>query len=117
MRTRNISGTSSWNKKSHYATLELSPTATLKDIKNAFIRLSKQCHPDLLPEDHSKEDTARFQLVVEAYEVLSDPNRRKEYDATLGLSRKLPFKRPKSSTTQEYDEKGKNYKLKAENRI
>jgi curved DNA-binding protein CbpA len=109
MITRNISGPSSWKlKRSHYATLELTPTASLKDIKNAFIQLSKQCHPDLLPEDHSKQDAERFQMVVEAYEVLSDPHRRKEYDATLGMSRKLPFRRPKTSNTQEYDEKGKN---------
>ena len=104
---RHISGPSSWKqKRSHYVTLELSPTATTKDIKEAFIRLSKKYHPDLNPDGQTSKDKERFQLVVEAYEVLGDPTRKKEYDASLGLSRKLPFRQATVSNQSEYDEAG-----------
>ena len=92
----------------HYVILEVSPTATSKDIKDAFIRLSKKYHPDLNPDGQSKEETERFQMVVEAYEVLGDPIRKKEYDASLGLSRRLPFRRSKVPGESEYDEAGMN---------
>ena len=105
---RHISGPSSWKqKRSHYVTLELSPSATTKDIKEAFIRLSKKYHPDLNPDGQTSKDKERFQMVVEAYEVLGDPTRKKEYDASLGLSRKLPFRRATVSSQSEYDEAGK----------
>ena len=105
---RDISGPSSWKqKKSHYAILEIGPTSTSKEIKDAFIHLSKQLHPDLHPEGQSKSDTERFQMVIEAYDVLSDPIRKKEYDASLGLTRKQPFSRSKvRNTSHEYDEAG-----------
>jgi len=45
-------------------------------------------------------------MVVEAYEVLGDPIRKKEYDASLGLSRRLPFRRSKVPGESEYDEAG-----------
>ena len=105
---RDISGPSSWKqKRSHYAILEIGPTSTSKEIKDAFINLSKQLHPDLHPEGQSKSDTERFQMVIEAYDVLSDPIRKKEYDASLGLTRKQPFSRSKvKNTSHEYDEAG-----------
>ena len=110
---RHISGPSSWKqKRSHYVTLELSPTATTKDIKEAFIRLSKKYHPDLNPDGQTSKDKERFQMVVEAYEVLGDPTRKKEYDASLGLSRKLPFRQATVSNQSEYDEAGKKKKLR-----
>ena len=86
----------------------MTPPSTAKEIKDSFIRLSKKYHPDLHPEGQSKEETEHFQLVVEAYEVLGDAARKKEYDASLGLSRRLPFRRSKVSTESEYDEAGKS---------
>ena len=47
-------------------------------------------------------------MVVEAYEVLGDPIRKKEYDASLGLSRRLPFRRSKVPGESEFDEAGRN---------
>ena len=109
---RHISGPSSWKqKRSHYVTLELSPTASTKDIKDAFIRLSKKYHPDLNPGGQSNDEKERFQMVVEAYEVLGDPLRKKEYDVSLGLSRKLPFRRATVSSESEYDEAGKRNEI------
>ena len=53
-------------------------------IHAAYRRLSKQCHPDVVGGD-SKES---FQGIQQAYEVLSDPNKRKNYDVSIGQGRR-----------------------------
>lgn len=64
--------------KDYYRILGISRTATDKDIKQAYRRLARQYHPDVNPGNKSAED--RFKGVNEAYEVLSDPDKRKKYD-------------------------------------
>jgi len=61
-----------------YVVLGLGPGATLADVKRAYRRLARRYHPDINPGD----DTAAtiFRRVAEAYEILSDPNRRRLYD-------------------------------------
>ena len=49
-----------------------------KDIKNAFKKRAKQFHPDLHPDDPKAK--AKFQALNEAYDVLSDPDKRARYD-------------------------------------
>ena len=61
----------------YYSILQLSPDATPEDIKTAFRRLARQYHPDLNP--HNKETTAKFQQISQAYEVLSDDEKRHRY--------------------------------------
>jgi molecular chaperone DnaJ len=62
----------------YYETLGVARDASTDDIKRAFRRLARDSHPDANPGDSSAE--ARFREVAEAYEVLSDPNRRAAYD-------------------------------------
>ena len=62
----------------YYETLGVARDASTDDIKRAFRRLARDSHPDANPGDTSAE--ARFREVAEAYEVLSDPNRRAAYD-------------------------------------
>ena len=64
--------------KDYYNILGVSRNATEKDIKAAFRRLARQHHPDVNPGDKSAED--KFKEINEAYEVLSDPDKRKKYD-------------------------------------
>lgn len=64
--------------KDHYATLGVSRGASEKDIKQAFRRLARKYHPDVNPGDKKAE--SQFKAVREAYEVLADPLRRREYD-------------------------------------
>jgi DnaJ-class molecular chaperone len=64
--------------KDYYAILGISRSAIEKDIKQAYRRLARQYHPDVNPGNKSAED--RFKLINEAYEVLSDPEKRKKYD-------------------------------------
>lgn len=62
----------------YYATLGVAKTATDKEIRSAFRKLARQHHPDVNPNDKQAEE--RFKKVSEAYEVLSDPDKRKKYD-------------------------------------
>lgn len=64
--------------KDYYAILGVSRKADQKEIKSAYRRLARKYHPDVNPNDKSAE--AKFKEVSEAYEVLSDPEKRKAYD-------------------------------------
>lgn len=64
--------------KDPYQILGVSRTASEAEIKSAYRRLAKQHHPDRNPGDKAAE--RRFKEVQAAYEVLSDPQRRAEYD-------------------------------------
>jgi len=65
--------------KDYYAILGVPRNATQEEIKQAYRRLVKQWHPDLHPENR-KEAEERFKEIQEAYEVLSDPEKRHQYD-------------------------------------
>jgi curved DNA-binding protein len=64
--------------KDYYAVLGVGRSASVDDIKKAFRKLARQYHPDVNPGDKAAE--ARFKEVSEAYEVLSDPEKRQKYD-------------------------------------
>lgn len=64
--------------KDYYKIIGVSKSASEKDIKQAYRRLARQYHPDVNPG--SKEAESKFKEVNEAYEVLSDPEKRKKYD-------------------------------------
>ena len=67
--------------KNHYQNLGLSPSATPDDIKKAYRKLAKIYHPDHNPKRKSAE--GRFKLLQQAYDVLSDPENRQQYDRFL----------------------------------
>jgi molecular chaperone DnaJ len=64
--------------KDYYKILGVSRTATDKEIKAAYRRLARQYHPDVNPGNKTAEQT--FKEVNEAYEVISDAEKRKKYD-------------------------------------
>ena len=64
--------------KDYYKILGLPKTATEKEIKSAYRKLARQYHPDVNPGDKGAED--KFKEVGEAYEVLSDGDKRAKYD-------------------------------------
>jgi molecular chaperone DnaJ len=65
-------------RRDYYQVLDLGRTATEVEIKKAYRRLAMKFHPDRNPTDHEAE--GRFKEVKEAYEVLSDPQKRAAYD-------------------------------------
>ncbi len=67
----------------YYKTLGVEKNATEAQIKKAYRKLARELHPDMKPGDKKAEE--RFKQINEAYEVLSDPERRKKYDQ-LGAS-------------------------------
>jgi molecular chaperone DnaJ len=68
-----------------YATLGVAPTASAEEIKRAYRKLARQYHPDRNPGDADAE--ARFKEVQAAYDTLSDPQQRAEYDAARNAPR------------------------------
>ncbi len=62
-----------------YILLGVERGASLNDIKRAYKRLARRYHPDINPGDRVAE--AHFRRIAEAYETLSDPDRRRRYDA------------------------------------
>ncbi len=62
----------------YYQTLGIKREASDKEVKQAFRRLARKYHPDVNPGDKAAED--KFKEVNEAYEVLSDPEKRRKYD-------------------------------------
>ena len=64
--------------KDYYETLGVSRTATEAEIKSAYRKLARKYHPDV---NKTKEAEEKFKDINEAYEVLSDKNKRSRYDS------------------------------------
>src|SRR5215212_2762284 len=62
----------------HYATLGVPKTASAEDVQKAYRKLARKYHPDMNPDDATAKK--KFQEVQSAFEVLSDPDKRKRYD-------------------------------------
>lgn len=62
----------------YYKILGVDKNIPQKDVKKAYLKRAKQFHPDLHPDDPKAK--AKFQALNEAYDVLSDPERRRKYD-------------------------------------
>ena len=61
----------------YYAVLGVPRDASADDIKKAYRRLARELHPDVNPDVRTQE---RFKEITQAYEVLSDPDKRQMYD-------------------------------------
>ena len=71
--------------RDYYLILGVGSDATPDQIKSAYRRAAKRCHPD-----HSGEGSEPFLAIQEAYEVLGDPGRRQAYDAQLERQSRAP---------------------------
>jgi len=75
--------TKDWIEKDYYKVLGVPKDASADDVKKAYRKLARQLHPDRNRDDAAAE--TRFKEVSEAYSVLSDPGKRKEYDEARTL--------------------------------
>src|SRR6185503_10388642 len=66
------------SKRDYYEILGVSKSVTADEIKKAYRKVAMQHHPDRNPGDHNAEE--KFKEAAEAYEVLSDPDKRAQYD-------------------------------------
>lgn len=92
----------------HYDTLGVSEKASQSEIKAAYRKLAREVHPDV---SDFPDAAAKFQLVQQAYEVLSDPRRRDGYDLVLASQR-----RPRDQAEKERLE-AEELKRRAEERM
>lgn len=75
--------TKDYLEKDYYKVLGVTKTATQEDIKKSYRKLARKYHPDANKGDSEAEE--RFKEISEAYDVLSDDKRRKEYDTARSM--------------------------------
>ncbi len=98
----------------YYEILEVSPGATPDEIKKSFRNLALKYHPD--KNRNSEESKQKFMKIVEAYEVLSDDQARKNYDISVFEPQQKPGPTPRwtppadFSTVYSYEEIKRGYR-------
>lgn len=90
--------TKDWIEKDFYKVLGVSKTAEADEIKKAYRKLARQYHPDSNSGDAKAE--AKFKEISEAYDVIGDPKKRKEYDEARRLFGGGGFRMPGGNTGQ-----------------
>lgn len=102
------------NFRNYYEILGVPRDATNEQIKQVFRRLARQYHPDLNPGNKQAEE--KFKDIGEAYEVLSDPTKRAQYDQYSQFWNQRGFRgkqtpRPKTWNTRAANRGGENIKF------
>lgn len=75
----------------YYTELGLENTASKEDIRKAYLSLVKQYHPDSVPDENKTKAEEKFKIIQNAYGVLSNEKKRKEYDQSLTNQKEPTF--------------------------
>ncbi len=95
-------------EEDYYAVLGVEESASQEEVRKAYLALAKKLHPDRFPNDPEKRLTAQseFAKVSRAHDVISDAERRAEYDAVRLLTRKRQSQSNLSAVSSELGEDG-----------
>ena len=96
----------------HYNVLGVNANASIKDIKAAFYRLSKKYHPDVNTDD-PKAAASKFNTISNAYDILNDPIKRREYDRELLSSSSTTDPYVTYNRTSEYAQRARAHRASA----
>jgi len=100
------------NFRNYYEILEVPRDASNEEIKRVFRRLARQYHPDLNPGN--KEAEEKFKDIGEAYEVLSDPTKRAEYDQYSQFWNQRGFRSKQTPRTKTWDNRATSNRVATE---
>ncbi|MCQ2789662.1 MAG: DnaJ domain-containing protein [bacterium] len=95
------------SEKNYYEILEVSNDASLSEIKSAYRRLARKYHPDL--NDGNADCIKKFKAVSEAYEVLSNSSKRRDYDILRNVRKTSYHSNSFNQARQEYKKEQRNY--------
>ena len=76
------------SERDYYEVLGIEPSASVREIRKAYRKLAFQCHPDRNRE--GEEAHQKMREINEAYAILSDPIKRREYDLPRGYGNRVP---------------------------
>ncbi|XP_031638723.1 uncharacterized J domain-containing protein C4G9.19 [Contarinia nasturtii] len=75
-----------YSKRTHYDVLNLKKTCSNDEIRKSFASLSKKYHPDTSKDGNIKQNSTKFQEIMEAYKVLNKKSTRDAYDAEISIT-------------------------------
>ena len=94
------------NSDDYYEILSVSRNATSKQIRERFLQLARDRHPDRFADEEKEQAEVEFQKVTQAYNVLHDANRRLQYDQEKELRAKSATEVVRSQAAQVYLQRG-----------
>ncbi len=94
-------------KKDLYEVLGVSPDASKEEIKKAYRKLARKYHPDVNPGDAEAE--AKFKEISEAYDILSNDDKRREYDQLRQAASSASFRTPGGETAYDFTNFGSRF--------
>lgn len=97
--------------RDYYHVLGIGPEATQEEIKRAFREKALECHPDRVSEEEKEDAEEEFLRIREAFEVLSDPQKKYEYDTN---GKDEPFGRSRSRRGSNKEERNRRRSYKEE---
>ncbi|WP_299403095.1 J domain-containing protein [Acaryochloris sp. IP29b_bin.148] len=96
------------NFRNYYDILKVAKNASNEEIKRSYRKLARQYHPDLNPGDKAAEE--QFKIIGEAYDVLSDAEKRSQYDQFGQYWQQQGFQKPSSpQSTRKWSEKSSSF--------